>query len=79
MGEKNAYVGGAHASRMTRRQFVGAAAFAAGGTALLAGLAGCAPGGAMPHGEVDDTAHEGHAAGEGSGAPAVYLTHAIDP
>lgn len=33
----------------------------------------------MPQGEVDDTAHEGHAAGEGSGAPAVYLTHAIDP
>ncbi len=79
MTEKDAYVGGPHATRMTRRQFVGAAALAAGGTALLAGLAGCAPGGAMPHGEVDDTAHEGHAAGEGSGAPAVYLTHAIDP
>lgn len=31
MTEKNAYVGGAHTSRMTRRQFVGAAAFAAGG------------------------------------------------
>lgn len=39
MTEKNAYVGGPHASRMTRRQFVGAAALAAGGTALLAGLA----------------------------------------
>lgn len=72
-----------HASHLSRRSFIEAAALAAGGLVLGGGLVGCA-GGAMPQGTVDDTAHEDHATseeastGSAPAVPAVYFTSAID-
>lgn len=66
-----------HATHMTRWQFLRAASLVTGGASLLGVLTACTSDGAMPRGDVDDTAHEGHTVEE-SDAPAVYLVRAVN-